>query len=335
MEQELLQRIAIALEKIAGSFEGKEEVALGFSEPKGRKIVDCGRREKDPDFLWGIFNGQGEPHTKLPEQLTCKLIGLELYEKENRGKTYYKLRINVDAGERYILESSLLTQSTGHFYNNWAGSILQALNAMRDDQLQGVIVVYPRKGDDPMALFASVYVNGERIKYEGAEPPRNGHVAIIERVNRVLGYKQEAPTEAQQTPEPAPSLPPVSIKSQPKPPSVQKTPSAPGSTYEAKFRALAEALDPEEPAHAYSRIEWLAATQELRIDSLQPSDAKGLRDTILIDWAKGYLDWPEDQDERWLWTALQRCQQISKNNDELIGHWKAAIEEKSLLLNAR
>jgi hypothetical protein len=134
----------------------------------------------------------------LEDELRCKLEGVEIFEKKSeRFGDSIKFRAYVRADQGYILESSLLTESKSHYYNNWTGSFLMLLDAMTDEQLQSEIWFYQGLGTETNAIFARAYVGGQRIEASSPEPKRGEHQAIIDRVNAVLGWVPRGQSKAQ------------------------------------------------------------------------------------------------------------------------------------------
>jgi hypothetical protein len=196
---DLISRLAKAHESLAESMAAlanpQEKKPLGFFVPPSPRaiMVDC-KVDEALGALWATFNGKDQPREVLPEGLACKLVGVDLYESESeRYGDSLKLWIYVQCeNQRYILSSGLRTKSEKHHYNNWAGSMMRSFQNATDEQLQGVLRIFPKQGSkDPMALFASVYAGesgSERIDSLG-EPEPETHLEILRRVNNVLGFK--------------------------------------------------------------------------------------------------------------------------------------------------
>lgn len=186
----------------------KADENLGFSEPPGFGItVDCATHD-ELGCLWAQYNGEGQQKTPLPARLKCRLIGADIVTipTKKRGDSI-KLCVKVAAGEQqYILTSGLETTSETHYYNNWTGSLLSALQNATDEQLRGVWSIIARKGKEDSVLFAGCYVDGTKVENIG-EPSEGTHLAILDRVNSVLGYtardKRNKPDEPPIAPSPA------------------------------------------------------------------------------------------------------------------------------------
>lgn len=190
MEQQtisLLESITLSLDSIARSLQPKPKT--GFGKAAVITCVDCYPVE-GTDALWGIYHGDGKPKTPLPPNLRCQLIGAYVSTKVTSKGDSQKFRLWVRCGEDvYSLESGLLTKSDKHYYNNLAGSLLAAIEAMTAEQMKGIIDIYIRQGDDKNALFSSVYSQGRRVRADKAEPIQGDHVKIISRMNSILDYE--------------------------------------------------------------------------------------------------------------------------------------------------
>lgn len=187
--KELLTSIASSLQRIAAAVEPKEE--LGFGQADTVVTVDCYPLDNS-DALWAIYQGPDSPKAPLPNNLRCRLMGAYVSTKETSRGESQKLRVLVRADRVYSLESGLLTQSNTHHYNNFAGSLLASLEVMTEAQLGETIDIYLRSGDEKNAVFATIYVKGQKAERHRNEPAEGTHNAIINRVNKILGYTPPA-----------------------------------------------------------------------------------------------------------------------------------------------
>jgi hypothetical protein len=151
MDDNLLERIAIALEKIAQPNQSK---TLGFgSAPKANTYVFCNRKHGG---VWYRLDDQSQPVIIDHQALSGHIRKIEFKQVERRKEETTKMHVYVEADQNYVLESG----SKAHFTKGF----LSAIASLSAGELQQPITLVPQAStENAEVLFCNVYVGDRQI----------------------------------------------------------------------------------------------------------------------------------------------------------------------------
>lgn len=149
---------------------------LGFG-PLPEQMIYIGREHGG---LWYEWNGEGAKIIEHPA-LNGYLQQIELAKKEYKGKETDKLRISINAGTRFTLQTSLESV--------FAKGFLEGLLALGARAKEAMLTIVPQAGSDEKVVLCTLYADGERVRANWSE--RSGAELYAE-VQQMLGGQANA-----------------------------------------------------------------------------------------------------------------------------------------------
>jgi hypothetical protein len=152
-EIEILERIALGLERIAETLAPTQQM-LGFGAvPKSEVWVFCNREKGG---LWYTLDNHGQAVNIEHPALTGYIRKLEFTKPVRRGEETDKLNCIIEGDKVYVLESGAAVQ--------FSKGLLNAIASLSADALKQPITIVPEpstKNDE--VLFCNVFQGNEQV----------------------------------------------------------------------------------------------------------------------------------------------------------------------------
>lgn len=156
MNEELLAKAVEALQAIASK---GSKSTLGFGAAPGIQTIFVGR-EDESQSLW-YFLDQGNSRQDIEANtLTGFIKKLEYRESEYKGKTSYKMFLQIDCKDQgfYQIRTGMGTQVEL--------GIINGLSQLSNQDLLKPVSISLRPADDAKLIFANVYLDGKPVYTE-------------------------------------------------------------------------------------------------------------------------------------------------------------------------
>lgn len=174
MNEELLERIAIALEKLVA----QQQLKLGFGESPAPQYIFIG--QEVGQGLWYSLDGDSQIwHQK--KSLTGVITALEIVNKQYKNKEQTKLDITVQADKTYIIRTG--------FGTVFCKGLLLALNTLDAKTIKRPLAITVSPGEETV-VFCRVYDAVTKTQLQAEWNPDADWSAILYRLQELLKSSQ-------------------------------------------------------------------------------------------------------------------------------------------------
>jgi hypothetical protein len=142
MQEQLLERIAIALENL----KQKPSLALGLGAPPNPQYIFVGN---EPELGLWYFLGENNKKNYIPQKaLTGTIKSLEIVHREYKNQQHLKLDITMECDRTYVIRSGFSTV--------FSKGLLLALNTLNPSEFAQPLTIAVAPGDENV-VFCRVY----------------------------------------------------------------------------------------------------------------------------------------------------------------------------------
>lgn len=183
MQEQLLERIAIALENL----NPKAKIPLGFGEAPAQQYIFVGN--ESGQGLW-YFLGEDSQKNYIPQKaLTGTIKSLEIVHREYKNKEQAKLDITIEADRTYIVRTG--------FGTVFCKGLLLALNTLNSDRISKPLTIAVAPGEETV-VFARCYDAVSKKPLIADWEPDADFAAILHRLQGMLTVWRnwKTPTDA-------------------------------------------------------------------------------------------------------------------------------------------